>query len=118
MAVINVFFDESIGRDGQILAVGAYIFRKSRLKQFDRDWRLLLVDYRLPFFRMSLCAHDGLFGEFRHLNPEECDTAARRAIALIKKYAEFGAAIAVDCNRFREVIPRNPYLSTPYQFCM
>jgi hypothetical protein len=118
VAAINVFFDESIGRDGQILAVGAYIFRKSRLKQFDRDWRLLLVDYELPFFRMSLCAHDGLFGEFRHLNPKQCDTAARRAIALIKKYAQFGAAIAVDCKRFREVIPKNPYLSTPYQFCM
>ena len=113
-ALAHAYFDES-GHDKQSrrLIVAGYIFEKQNAIDIDTDWRYMLDDYGLPFFHMKECVHK--LGVFAHLSRSETDEAARRAIALIQKYASRGIAIAVDVNAF-PMIPLFGKPHTPYTF--
>lgn len=52
----------------------------------------MLDRYKLPYFRMSSCAHGN--GAFKHLSKPERDQVARHAIGLIGKYACDGYGVS------------------------
>ena len=115
MALVEVYFDESGTQDGSdFLCVAGYIFEKQKAVELDYEWRLMLTDYGLPYFHMKEATHPQQ-GIFKHLSANECDEAARRAIALIKKYAARGIAISIDLQAF-PMIPLFGKPHTPYTF--
>lgn len=115
LALVEVYFDESgTHDDSRFLCVAGYIFEKQKAIDLDYEWRLMLKDYGLPYFHMKACTHPQK-GIYAHLNAAECDDAARRAIGLIKKYAERGIAISIDIQAF-PMIPLFGKPHTPYTF--
>ena len=95
MTVIHAFFDEShSGKNDPFFVVAGYVFKTSKLRQFEAKWKLLLAKYKLPFFRMAACAHGN--PPFDKLTKAQRDGAARTAIALIKEYASVGIGVATN----------------------
>jgi len=113
VALIQAYFDESIS--GDYLCVAGYVFTKGKVKHLDAEWRKMLRQYRLPYFRMSACAHGN--SPFDKLSPANRDKVARKAIALICEFAALGIAATVNQRQYEENVP-NPYgFQGPYEFC-
>lgn len=112
MSLVEAYFDES-GTDvsSPFLCVAGYIFKKEKSVALDIEWRKMLVKYGLPYFRMSECAHNK--GVYKNLSRQDCDAAAREAIALIKAYAERGIAVSLDKEVYH-LIPKDGIFNTPY----
>jgi hypothetical protein len=115
VALIQAYFDESYG-EGGVFCVAGYAFARMKCRPFDAAWRAMLAKYRLPFFRMSSCAHGN--GVFKHLSSDECIAVEKEAIALIKRYAACGFAITVDPADFAKVVGQPGIEKTPYEFCV
>lgn len=114
VALIQAYFDESYGNG--LLCVAGYVFTKGKAKRLDAQWRKMLRRYRLPYFRMSACAHGKK--PFDHLSYDDRDKAARLAIGLIKKFALVGIAATVDERQHEAQVP-DPYkIHGPYEFCV
>jgi uncharacterized protein DUF3800 len=116
----QAFFDESASHDGApILCVAGYIFEKSEAIKLGREWRRVLEWKRLPYFRMSDCAHGN--GPFANLTKDERIDVATRMIAIIKKRAVQGVAITMDNLQFLAATAEFPDMArvyrTPYGFC-
>lgn len=115
VALIQAYFDESYG-DGGVFCVAGYAFSRMKCRQFDAAWRAMLMKYRLPYFRMSSCAHNR--GAFAHLTPDECIAVEKEAITLIKRYVSCGFAVTVDPADFAKVAGQPGVDKTPYEFCV
>jgi hypothetical protein len=71
--------------------VAGYLFGKDESKALDLKWKVALDYFRLPYFRMSSCAHNTK--PFDHLSHDECIEAEKAMIALINEYATLGVAV-------------------------
>lgn len=95
VAFLECYFDESGTDDGSpVLCVAGYLFDKEECKQLDLKLKEVLDRYRLPFFRMSACAHNQR--PFKHLSRDECIEVEKAMIGLINQHAMLGVAIAVN----------------------
>jgi hypothetical protein len=116
VAFLECYFDESGTEDGSsVLCVAGYLFDKEECKKLDLGWKEVLDRFKLPFFRMSACAHNQK--PFKHLSPDECIEAEKAMIGLINQHALLGVAIAVnegDYNTWFEGV--NP-AGDAYTFC-
>jgi hypothetical protein len=116
VAFLECYFDESGTHGGSpVTCVAGYLFDKDGCKALDLKWKEVLDRYRLPYFRMSACAHRQK--PFDQLSPQECIDAETAMIRLINEYALLGAAVAVnekDYNTWFE--GRNP-AGSAYTFC-
>lgn len=118
MALLQAYFDESYGGGGPMCVAG-YVFTKSNLNVFDRQWRRLLKRYGLPFFRMSVCAQGAK--PFKKLSMEQRIAVETAAIGLIRKYAACGFAVTVDPQVFERVTKTGMVArlaANPYEFCV
>lgn len=113
--VIQSYFDES--GDTDILCVAGYIFKSGKAKKFDLEWRRMLFRYkRLPYFRMSACNRGS--EPFDRLTKDERIAVQKEAIALIGRFAAYGAAITVDQAAFNKIITNKGFVRTSYEFCV
>jgi hypothetical protein len=95
VAFLECYFDESGSHDGSpVLSVGGYLFNKEQCKALDLQWKAVLDRFRLPYFRMSACAHRQR--PFDLLSPEECIEAETAMIQLINKYALLGVGVVIN----------------------
>jgi hypothetical protein len=114
VALIETYFDESY--DDDTLCVAGYIFTKLRSRNLTRQWKQMLRTYRLPYFRMSACAHGN--EPFDNLTGTQCINAEKEAIRIIKKCAVLGVAVSVDVKQFEKLLADDEIIETPYQFCV
>ena len=110
VALVHAYSDTSSAED--YLVLGSYLFRKSKIAPFERDWRRILRKYDLPFFRMSACNSGA--PPFDKLDESECIDAATMAIKAIKDHAEVGHYVTIRKRDFHEIITpdgvaRNPF---------
>jgi hypothetical protein len=96
--MVEAFFDES-GSDAnsEVLCVAGYIFDKDSCVELDTKWCEVLSKFKLPFFRMSACAHGTK--PFDRLTIEERIEVEKEMIALIKQFATYGIAVTVQPKR-------------------
>ena len=119
MIECQAFFDESASHAGApFLCLAGYIFRKSEAIKLGHDWKKILRWKRLPYFRMSECAHGN--GPFANLTKDERIEVAKRMIGIIKTRAIQGIAVTVDNLEFVSVMAEYPQAArvykTPYNF--
>jgi Protein of unknown function (DUF3800) len=116
VAFLECYFDESGSHHGSpALCVAGYIMEKEHCKALDVGWKRVLDQYRLPYFRMSSCAHRQK--PFDHLLPEECIDAEKAMIALINEHALLGLAVAVNEQDYWHLFGPNSPGGSPYSFC-
>jgi len=116
MAFMECYFDESGSHAGSlVLCVAGYVFEQERCKAFDLAWKQVLDRYRLPFFRMSACAHNQR--PFSHLSRDECIEAEKAMIRLINEHALLGLAVAVNEHDYNVWFPQPNPAGSPYSFC-
>jgi hypothetical protein len=95
--------------------VAGYLFEKEGCKALDMKWKAVLDRYRLPYFRMSACAHNQ--NPFVHLTPQECIDVEKEVIALIGDHALFGFAIAVNEDDYNTLFKAGSPGGSAYSFC-
>jgi hypothetical protein len=117
MSMIEAYFDESgTHRGSAIIGVAGYIFEKENSIQFDREWRAVLDEYCLPFFRMSACAHG--VEPFDKLSMPERIDVEKKMIAITNKWMSHGMAITVHPDMYIRVMPMEKELGdSSYSFC-
>lgn len=116
VAFLECYFDESGSHDGSpVLCVAGYLFDKDRCRELDLKWNDMLGRYKLPYFRMSSCAHNDY--PFNHLTSNECDLAAREAIKLINDHALLGVAVAINERDYNTWFDGPSHTGSAYTFC-
>jgi len=114
--LVEAYFDESGGDSGSpILCVAGYIIEKNACVKLDEEWAAVLQYFKLPFFRMSACAHGTK--PFDMLAIAERIEAEKQFIAIIKKSISYGIALTVEPKRFEEIMPPSLEIGSPYTFC-
>jgi len=102
--------------DSEILSVAGYLFEKSRAIEFDEEWKKVLDDEGLPYFRMSACAHQT--EPFENKSIPECDMIERKIIALTKDKSIFGFAINLNETEYDSIGPKHSDVGSAYSFCL
>jgi hypothetical protein len=114
--LIEAYFDES-GSDANsdVLCVAGYVFEKGSCAEMDSKWQAVLSNYKLPFFRMSACAHGTK--PFDALTLDQRIEVEKEMIRLVKQYAAYGTAVTVEPKRFDAIMPKIPEIGSAYSFC-
>ena len=99
--VLQSYFDESIS--GPVLCVAGYVYTKRDARLLERDWAAMLRRWKLPYFRMSACAHRS--EPFNKLTRDQCILVQTKAIGLVKKYAQFGVAVSINEDEYKAAMP-------------
>ena len=73
----------------------------------------MLRDFKIPYFRMSSCAHRN--DVFEGWDKQRTIELAARAIRTIKTYCSYGVGISFRQDRFRELVPRTDSFSSLYE---
>lgn len=115
VAVIQAYFDESYGPDG-LLCVAGFVFTKAGVRGITREWGNMLRRYKLPYFRMSDCAHGN--GVFKNVGVDTRDKIARHAIKMAAHYSAFGVAATLMEHEFNAKVPEGPHIGNAraYEF--
>lgn len=93
----HAFFDESGTHDGSpFVCVAAVLIPDERMRSFSDAWLAMLSTWGLKAFHMTDCNSER--GEFKALNAQQCDQAARDAIHITKQHAEFWTAASIDAR--------------------
>ena len=121
VAFLECYFDESGTHDGSpVLCVAGYLFDQDQCKALDLKWKASLERYKLPFFRMSACAHNTdtvKVYPFEHLSAAECIAVEKEMIGHINEHALLGVAVAVNETEYNALFGSNSPAGTPYAFC-
>jgi hypothetical protein len=113
LVLAESYFDETNTHKGDDrLCIGGYIFLKEAAEQQTAEWGELLAKWNLPYFHMVDCAHN--VGVFEHLTKDECDFAAREAIAIIKSTASAGICMTVLESEYDEIVPSVKFFGSAY----
>lgn len=116
VAFLECYFDESGSHQGSpVLCVAGYLFDKNECQQLDLGWKAVLDQYKLPFFRMSACAHNQK--PFDHLSPQECIEVEKQMIALIAQHALLGVAVGVNEDDYNTWFEGKNPAGSAYSFC-
>lgn len=102
VALAEVYVDESGSHAGSpILAIGGYVFLKSRARAFRQAWAEELRRKKAPCFHMTDCAN----GQ-KHYKPwpmRERIAHETKLIELTRKYSSFGFSVGLNEKQFEEI---------------
>jgi hypothetical protein len=113
---VDVYFDESGSDDNSpVLCIAGYIIEKDAALSMDAEWLDVLEEFKLPFFRMSACAH-GTY-PFDRLSKDQRIEVGKEMIKIIKNRTLQGLAVTVEPKLFEEIMPAIPEVGTAYAFC-
>ena len=103
-------------RGRPLLCVAGYLIDSGHTKRLAREWRRILTDYDLPYFRMSACAHGN--HPFHNLTLDQRIEVGKRAISCIKAHTIMGLAVSLDTAEFQKLAPDHHLIGSPYTFCV
>jgi Protein of unknown function (DUF3800) len=113
---VETYFDESGSHKGSpILCVAGYIMEKNNAIKLGDAWRAVLKEHKLPFFRMSDCAHGN--GPFSGMTRQHRVEVEAMMIGIIKRYTLQGLAVTVKPDEFEQLMPKFPLIGGIYSFC-
>jgi len=114
--LVEAYFDESGSHEGSpVLCVAGYTIEKDACVRLDAQWGLMLEEFKLPFFRMSACAHGTK--PFDVLSKDERIDVATKAIELIRREISLGVAVTVEPTVYEKIIPALSEFGSAYSFC-
>jgi len=97
--LLESYFDESGSHEGSpVLCVAGYLYNKADCLNLDWQWKEVLDQYGLPYFRMVDCAHGN--EPFDKLSKDDRIAVATRMIELIKKYMTYGFSVTIDETQY------------------
>jgi uncharacterized protein DUF3800 len=95
----EVYFDESYNDRGvQTLCVAGFMFTQRNAIKLTKEWNYLLGLYRMPYFRMSQCAHGN--GPFAELTKDKRIELEKKLIGTINRFATAGFATTLNEKEF------------------
>jgi hypothetical protein len=116
LVLVDAFFDESGSHDGApILCVAGYLMSARQADRLRLEWNAVLAARKLPYFRMSECAHGN--GTFANLTKSERIQVQTRMIQIIKRYTAHGLGVTVNEAEFYKYMTNRSLISDPYTFC-
>lgn len=114
--MIEAYFDESgTHDDSPVICVAGYLYESEKCGSLDLEWQAMLEKWGLPYFRMVDCAHGNK--PFDKLSPEQCISAEKDAIRLIRKYMTHGIAITACESDYNEAIKTGDPFGAAYAWC-
>jgi hypothetical protein len=116
VAVFESYFDESGSHDGSpVLCVAGYLYDPNGCLELDREWKAVLDEYELPFFRMCACAHGN--PPFDHLSLEQRIDCQTKIIKIIRRHMRMGFAVTVPEREYYQWQNPDYPLGTAYTWC-
>jgi hypothetical protein len=110
---VESYFDESGSHKGSpLFCVAGYIIEKERAIKLTAEWRAVLQEHKLPFFRMSDCAHGN--GPFAGMTKQHRVEIEAMMIGIIKRYTAKGLAVTVNSDEFLRFAPKHQSVGGPY----
>jgi hypothetical protein len=95
VALAEVYVDESGSHaDSPILAIGGYVFLKSRSQLFQRSWAQELRQRGIPYFHMKDCTK--LTGHYKSWSRQGTIAHETKLIELTNKYSAFGFSAGLN----------------------
>jgi len=116
VALFEAYFDESGSHDGSpVLCLAGYLFDKEGCLELDSEWKVVLDEYSLPYFRMSACAQGNYpFDKLSKQQRIDCET---KLIHIIKRHMRYGVTVTVnEADYLRWMAPEFPFGSA-YTWC-
>jgi Protein of unknown function (DUF3800) len=103
VALFEAYFDESGTHDGSpVMCVAGYLFDKEGCLELDAEWKRVLDEYSLPYFRMSACAPGN--HPFKHMDLQQRIDCQTKLIKIINKYVRFGCCVAFSETLWKEFV--------------
>src|ERR1700730_7327838 len=117
IAVLEAYLDDRSSHDGsEVLCAAGSLYEKNDCLILDWQWKEVLDQYDLPFFRMVDCAHGN--EPFDKLRREDRIIAAARMIELIKKYMTYGFSVTIDESQYKSwKVEEYPLFPSAYSWC-
>ncbi len=113
---VESYFDESGSHDDSaLLCVAGYIIEKNAAIKLTDAWRAVLTEHKIPYFRMSDCAHGN--GPFKGMTKQHRLEIEVMMIGIIKRYTACGLAVTVNSDEFTKQMPKHRLIGGPYTFC-
>ncbi|HEV2627102.1 MAG TPA: DUF3800 domain-containing protein [Pseudolabrys sp.] len=109
------YFDESGSHDGApVLCIAGYIFEKDKAARLTEQWRAVLAEHKIPYFRMSDCAHGN--GPFKGMTKQHRLEIEMMMIGVIKRWSIQGIAATLDHRDYEAAaLPKkSKYYGGPY----
>lgn len=94
MELAEFYLDESESGDGRWLCVAGWMFAKEAREALHAEWSRLLTKWRLPYFRMTDCAHGN--GPFADHDRDARIEIQKRFFEPLKRLAVVGFASSYD----------------------
>ncbi|MHB8483398.1 MAG: DUF3800 domain-containing protein [Nitrospiria bacterium] len=115
MAMITAYFDESGTHEGSpVTVVAGYVSTGEQWLKFDDEWKAILKDAEIPYFRMSL--HQNRQDFYRNWDESKRNRILERLILTIRVRAQIPISASVAKSDYQEVFGESPEIS-PYTFC-
>jgi hypothetical protein len=118
LAMLAIYVDESGGIDTPVFSMGGFVSDETQWKRFDREWRKMLMEFRIRGMHMNELSHSQ--GEFKGWSKHKKDALMHRAVFIIKSRILFPVGTALSMQNYLEIVPvdiRNK-LGDPYYLCL
>ena len=116
VALVELYADES--ESAGCLTVAAYVFTRESAIAMNAPWAAVLNEKRLPYFRMSDCAHGN--GVFAAIEKPDRINIQKRIFSILKDHIGCGFSVSFDLGH-RDMLPSSLNIKidkvTPYSFC-
>ena len=120
--LIRAYFDESAeAKMGHgFLAVAGYVFNGAGLNGLEKKWKLLLRNYKLPFFHMAECNEDKPKPNnvYFHLTKQERIDAATQAIKIVREHQLHGVCYILKQEDYKEILEDDGFDCDAYSFLL
>ena len=115
--MLRGYMDESGGRDTDIIVLAGYIAEVRTWTRFERDWKKVLLEFRVPHFHMKELEHGK--GAFKGWGRTKRKDFQNRLLFIIQTIGVIPVSCSVDVADYKEAlsekIPRT--FRDPYFHC-
>ncbi len=117
--MLTAYFDESGTHEGsKVLSFGGYISTTKKWRQFDKQWRKMLIAEQIPMMHWTdlECRH----GVFKNWSEERRLRVQKQVISIMKDYILHGfssSVVLADYKEVAEIAPRCTF-SSAYSFAV
>jgi hypothetical protein len=103
--MLEIYWDESGSHDSDHLIVAGYIAPSENWSQFTWEWKQILDEYRLPYFRMQEF-RNGRSKLFGHLSRTAKQRVIEQLIKTIRTHVSLGIISSVNVKKFNSLVPQ------------
>jgi hypothetical protein len=116
--MLTCYFDESGTASSQVVVLAGYAADARKWLQFEREWKKILLEFHLPYFHMSECAH--FRGPFEGWSEAKRKDLLGRLAFTITSKVKWSISCSIPMKDYCSVVPEvmRHRIKNPYYVCI